>query len=561
MNRLQLTYRFLSVVLLAAFVAMMAGCGSSSSKSGNNSGPKRKGTADTLNSFNNAGDADWVKTLDPCCVTDSISISDISMVNANLVKASYPSLKIVPDLATWKISPDHKTYTFTINSKAKFADGHPVTAQDAAWSITRSLLPATKSPVATTYLGHVVGAKAVAAGKTTTLTGVKVLNAHQLQITLDAPISYFLGTLSYPTADVLEKSVLQGKPSGYLTNSCSANVGAGPYKFVCLNKSSSKSSFYPGGHSPYMKFAPNPNYFGAKPTVKVYSPFMADTEANWKNFLSGGVDGSAVPTSAISQAKSMKGFSKTPLLETDYITPNQQLAPFNNLHCRLAVSYAIDRESITKKLLHGTEGPLYAVVPPGLLSHFGKSSDVPSYNPTRAKKELSQCPGKLQGVTLTYQNTGADITHEYDAVRANLQAIGANITTKPLTFNQWLNVVGQSMQATKTQITENLWIDDYPDPQDWVDNLLHSGANYNIGGFKNAQYDKLVDQGNVEFNTTKRGQLYTQAQKIALNNGAWIGVGYGYGTIVISPKVKNLIFTPGYPAPVGNDWSKVTISG
>lgn len=561
MNRLQLTYRLLSVVLVAAFVALVAGCGSSSSSSGKSNSPNRKGSANTLNNFNNQGDADWVKTLDPCCVTDSISISDINMVNANLVKASYPSLKIVPDLATWKISSDRKTYTFTITSNAKFADGHAVTANDAAWSITRSLLPATKSPVALTYLGHIVGAKAVADGKATTVSGIKVLNTHSLQITLDAPIAYFLETLSYPTADVLEKSVLQGKPSGYLTNTCSANVGPGPYKFVCLNNSSGKGSFYPSGHSPYMKFVPNPNYFGSKPTVKVMSPFMADVDANWKNFLSGAVDGSQVPTSALGSAQKMQGFKKQYQLETDYITANQQMAPFNNIHCRLAVAYAIDRQSITLKLLHGTEAPLYSVVPPGLLSYFGKSSDVPGYNPTKAKSELGQCPGKLNGVVLTYQNTSADITHEYDAIRANLQAIGANITTKPLTFNQWLNVVGQSMQATKTQITENLWIDDYPDPQDWVDNLLHSGANYNIGGFNNAQYDKLVDEGNVEPNPSKRSQLYTTAQKIALNDGAWIGVGYAVVPYVISPKVKGLITTPSGVNPVNNDWSQVRISG
>src|SRR5438270_8893829 len=57
-----------------------------------------------LNLNNNAGDADFVKTLDPAIPTDSISYYDIQLVNANLVKASYPSLKVIPDLATWTVS-------------------------------------------------------------------------------------------------------------------------------------------------------------------------------------------------------------------------------------------------------------------------------------------------------------------------------------------------------------------------------------------------------------------------------------------------------------------------
>jgi oligopeptide transport system substrate-binding protein len=560
-------YRFFSVAVMVAILALMAGCGSGSS-TGTTKTPSStaKGKVGVLNSTQNSGDADWVKTLDPAIVTDSVSISDIEMVQANLVKLDYPSLKIIPDLASsWTTSANHLIWTFHLRPNAKFSNGDPVTADDAAWSITRSLLPATKSPVATTYLGDIVGATDVANKKATTVSGLKVVDAHTLQITLDKPIAYFLGTLSYPTADVLDKKVMQGQaPASYLTNTCKGNVGAGPFEFVCRNGSTGVGSFYPSGRSPYMQFKPNPDFYGPKPTIQVHAPFYATADDAFHAYQAGALDDAGVPTADIAIAQKMGGYSKRPALTTDYITPNSQIAPFNNVHCRLAVAYAIDRVHITKDFLHGTEGPLYDVVPPGLVGYFDNPQKykVPYYDPARAKTELAACPGHLSNATMTYQNTSSDITHEYDTVKANLQSIGANVTLKPLTFNSWLTVVGQTMNATKNQenITENLWLDDYPDSQDWLANLLHSGANYNIGGFNNPQYDKLVDAGDIEFNAAKRAQDYIKAQQIVLNDGGWIGVGFGYATFVINSRVHGLINANFSVVPQGNDWSKVSVS-
>jgi len=51
---------------------------------------------------------------------------------------------------------------------------------------------------------------------------------------------------------------------------------------------------------------------------------------------------------------------------------------------RLAVSYAIYRDTIGNKVLHGTEIPLYSVVPKGIPGYdaAGKSF-TPSYNPAK----------------------------------------------------------------------------------------------------------------------------------------------------------------------------------
>src|SRR5579884_1505330 len=61
----------------------------------------------------------WIPTLDPPMAADSASIDLIYMVQANLVKY-LPNGNPIPDLATWKVSKNHRVYTFTIRKGAVF---------------------------------------------------------------------------------------------------------------------------------------------------------------------------------------------------------------------------------------------------------------------------------------------------------------------------------------------------------------------------------------------------------------------------------------------------------
>lgn len=553
----------LSLVLVAATVFVLSGCGSSSGSPSNTpQAPAHTGGADTLNWWGNYG-ADWPDSLDPAVGSNALAVNTEYLVNANLVKLSYPSLKIVGDLASkWTVSGGGKVYTFAIRPGAKFNNGDPVTAADAAWSLTRALLPATKSQLAAIYLSNIRGATNVAAGKTTRLSGVQVVGPKTIRITLDKPVAYFLVALANNTGDVLDKRVMQGKPAGtYLTNACAGNVGAGPFKFACRNNSATRDSFYPSGHTPYMDLVPNSNYYGRKPLIKLHAPVFNTSDAVFRAYQAGELDGATLPASSLNEAKSMKGFINVPQFETDFITPNAQIPPFNNLHCRLAVSYAIDRQRITDQVLQSTYTPLYDVLPPGISGYFGRTTDVPYYDPARAKKELAQCPGRLGHVTMTVQNASQDTLREYDAIQSDLRKVGANITIKRLGFNAWLRVVTQNMNATKDQetITQNLWVDDYPDPQDWLTNLLRSNSPNNVGGFDNRRYDRLVDRADIEANPVQRMKLYQDAAKIALRGGYWIAVGAVNGLYVISPRVHGLVASNGWTWPVNNDWSKVSI--
>ena len=80
-----------------------------------------------------------IDTLDPVEASANESISLDQNIYARLVQTDPAGKEIVPDLADkWDISDDKLTYTFHLRPDVKFADGTPVTAQDAKWSIERA---------------------------------------------------------------------------------------------------------------------------------------------------------------------------------------------------------------------------------------------------------------------------------------------------------------------------------------------------------------------------------------------------------------------------------------
>ena len=138
------------------------------------------------------------------------------------------NLNLVPELAeSWDISADGTVYTFHLRPNAKFHDGRPVTAQDVIYSWERAADPATQSDTVLTYLGDILGVAEMHGGKADHISGLKALDDHTLQVTIDAAKPYFLFKLTMPVAFVLDQKNVESGPEWYRTPN-----GTGPYKLT-----------------------------------------------------------------------------------------------------------------------------------------------------------------------------------------------------------------------------------------------------------------------------------------------------------------------------------------
>ncbi len=509
------------------------------------------------------GNPTWPSTLDPSVATDGFSIGVFDLAYASLVKLNYHTYQIVPDLAThWKISKNHKTYWFYMRPNARFSNGDPVTAQDEVWTLTRILAKSTQSPIAIAYFGHILGAKKLNDGTTNRLQGAKALNAHVVQITLDKPIAYFLKTFSYWASKTLDPRIVAGhKPTTYLTDTCSAEVGAGPFMFKCRNRSSNKSSFYPIGSTPTITLVPNPYYYGRKPHIEIVIRPYANFQTGYSAYRANELDLTPIPAGVVAQFKNSSQLRLFPAPSILYLMPNMAAKPFSNVHCRLAVSYAIDRNTINNVVLHGSYRSIYSMVPQPIQGYYA-GNDNPHYDVAKAKAELAQCPGGLHNISLPYWKSSSDADNEFAAIQNMLAQVGITIQQKGLPVNDWLTDVEEPENTTHNSLVEGDWGMDFPDPEDFCTLLLRGGQTYDVGQYNDPAYNSLVDRADLTLNQTQRTRMYIQAEHMALSTGAWIMLGQQVQEAVVKPWVHGLIAAYGasYVTPVRGDWANVTIS-
>jgi oligopeptide transport system substrate-binding protein len=216
-------------------------------------------------------------TFDPAMAEDGNTIDLLQQVFEGLVQWT-PKNTLAPALATkWDISNGGRTYTFHLRPNVKFQDGTSLTAQDVYFSLRRTLDPGLASPVAG-YLSAIVGADAVAAGRATDLTGVRVIDPLTVAITLTAPRPYWIYTLTYPTDYIL--SPQEAKQNQVLTSDeVGAGAGTGPFRLTRYDTGAR------------VLLAANPAYWGGAPKIAgQIRPIVIDAGARRNLYLTGQLD-------------------------------------------------------------------------------------------------------------------------------------------------------------------------------------------------------------------------------------------------------------------------------
>jgi ABC-type transport system substrate-binding protein len=505
----------------------------------------------------------WFPTLDPAQVTNSISQQIIYKIYA-------PPLKLLPGarysptggLATLKVSKDGLTYTFTFRKGLRFSNGDPLTAVDMQFSLLRHLAHATASPTAPVRLFDIVGAAAYYAGTADSVPGIQLVNKYVLKLNTTHLNTAFPFSFAIYANQILDHKLLAGKPStannNYLTNTCSANVGAGPFKFVCRNNNSDLSSFYAPGSTPQVTLVPNPYYYGKKPTYKLHMEAIKDPDTAYLDFRAGQLDLTPLPASAVASNKGKPGYFAFGGSEVDYLSPAADLPPFNNVHCRLAVAYAIDTAKIDKTVLHGTFLTVHDMVPKGFLGYYPGKGE-PAYNPKLAKQELAKCPGGIHGVKLLYTASSDDDLVYGGAIPAMLAAVGIDVTGQSVPPADAIALSSQPQKTTGTTL-----LADALGISSAAITCAYREANpaENTSDWVNARFTADCNKAAQTFDLKKRAQLYIAAQHICLQQACWISIGQPGQFWLAKSYLHGLQGDNYYPYVVAKnyDWSNLTVS-
>lgn len=474
-------------------------------------------------------------TLDPALATDATSASYIVEIFSGLVTIDL-NLKIVPDIAkSWDISPDGTVYTFHLRDDVLFHNLRPVTAEDFKYSIERTCDPKTKSAVADTYLGDIIGCRAKLRGQTKDVAGVVVVNPSTLRITIDAPRHYFLAKLTYPTAFVVNRdNVLEDKPGHPWTDN---PVGTGPFRLERYKQGEililTRNDNYYGEPKPKLKTVEF-SIAGGSPMVLYETGKLDETPVGLQD-----LDRVTNPTDPLNRELTIVSE-----LSTSYLAFNVNQPPFDDPKVRQAFIMAVDRAKIVKVVLQGAVEEAKGILPPGMPGYDPNIKGLP-YDPAQARQLLveSKYKGKLPDVTITVSGGGGAPPRAIEAMLEMWrQNLGVEVLLRQVEYSVFL--VDVSRTPNPYQLFSLGWIADYPDPQDFLEILFYSTSLDNKTGYNNPEVDRLLDEAARETDQAKRLVIYQSVERMVIADAVWLTTAHAKSYILTKPYVKGLVHPP-----------------
>ena len=475
-------------------------------------------------------------TLDPALTTDSTAYEIVVELFSGLMHLTDdPNEPIVLDLAErFTVSSDGTVYRFVLRESLEFSDGSPVTAFDFKWSWERAALPETGSPIVKEFLGDIVGINEIVEGEATSADGITVIDDHTLEVRIDAPKPYFIAKLTYPVTFVVNRDNVESGGETWTDDP----VGTGPFVL----------DSYEIGVS--MVIARNEKYWDRR-------AFLDEVQFN----LAGGsamamyendeIDITGIPQSAFERVTdpaepiSKEVVEVPPDFVTSYVGFNVEQPPFDDVHFRRAMNYAVDKELIAEAVLQGRVRPAHGPIPPGFIG-FNPDLEPLGFDVDKAVEELNMSkyadPETRPRIVLTAAGTGGSPPTWLQAV-ADMWArnLGVEIEFQEVEWATFL----QEIDNYRLQVFTLAWSPDYPDPHTFVDVLFRSDSTINQTRYGNAEVDALLDEATTEPDPARRIQLYQEAEQIIVDEAAWVPMWWGSnGRILVKPHVNGFRISP-----------------
>lgn len=405
------------------------------------------------------------------------------------------NLKLIPALATeWK-SVDDLTWQFKLRQGVKFHNGDSLTAKDVKFSLDRT--------------GPNGDPKAVTRAAFTSMDRVDIVDDYTVNIVTKFPDALMPDRLSFYGGQIIPKAYFEKVGADEFN---AKPIGSGPLKFVEWVKDD------------HLTLEANKDWWGGKLAVeRVTVKPMPEAAARVAALLKGEADiitqlppddVDRVNKSANAQALGVP-YAGLYTLATVYNKP----FPLNNNLFHQAMSLAIDRESIVKNLFHGRGKVPNGIYPEGD-SAYDASLPPMEYNPAKAK-ELLQKAG-YKGEEITLQTTQGFLLNDKpmaEAVATMFKDVGIN--TKIEVFEYSVRAQTQRDKAYKGLY----WTDPTDialDPDSMIWRNMGIGAVHDY--WRNADWDKLMQDARVTMDRTKRKATYAEAAKVYNEYLPWIPI-------------------------------------
>ena len=380
---------------------------------------------------------------------------------------------VVPGLAaSWEISDDGLSYTFTLRDGVTFHDGTTMDAEDVKFTFDRILAEDSANAQKALY---------------TAISAVEVVDPTTVRMTLSEPNGNMLFNLAWGDAVIVAPESIE--------NIKQQPIGTGPFKF---------DSWTQGDSIEISQYA---DYWGEQPALtEATFKFISDPTAAFAAMMAEDVD----VFSGFPAPENLPQFEADPRFQVlvgstegeTILAMNNKQAPFDDLRVRRAVSYAIDRQAIINGAMFGYGTPIGTHFAPHNPAYVDLTS-MSAYDPARSRALLAEA-GLPDGFETTlylpppsYARRGGEI------IAAQLAEVGIKAEIINVEWAQWLETVfrGKNFGLSIVSHTEPMDIGIYANPDYYFQ-------------YDNPAFQELMSTLNATTDPDTRTNLLAKAQEI-----------------------------------------------
>lgn len=523
------------VMALALLCATFAACGDTSgtsSSAGTSSTASDSGDSSAAEEGETAtggsgGTLNMRNTMEPTSLNTLLATYayDFTPINAMIECLYRDDENDVPQPAgaeTVDISDDKLVYTFHLREDATWSNGDPVVATDYEFAWQQALNPKVASDYA--YMLYFIhNAEPYFNGEVEwSEVGVKVIDDHTLEVTLDNPLPYATDLFAFPTLAPINQKFYE-------------EVGADKYatdaEYFCCNGMYELTEW---SHNSEIVFEKREDYWNAAEVGpdKIVYKIITDSQAGLNSYLSREIDYTDLDSGEVVQQAEAAGFEVgvKPARSSYYLIVNTEDEFMSNQNLRLALAYSIDKQALVDTVYQNDNQPMTSFTPPAIMGAAG--ADGPSFQEALLEErgEMYPASGDLEKAQEYLQAALEELGCTVDELNLSIDCADDSLRRNCATFlqEQWRqnlgieNIAVNSMQTKQVSANRQSgdycmslggWSPDYNDAINFLDLWVTDGGN-NDSFWSNEEYDNLIAQATAEADEEVRQQYLFDAEEI-----------------------------------------------
>ncbi|MER5421960.1 ABC transporter substrate-binding protein [Streptosporangium roseum] len=408
------------------------------------------------------------------------------------------SLEVVPDLATTtgEMSDGGKTWTFTLKDGLKYEDGSPIVAADVKYNVERSFAP--ELPGGPNYARLVLAGAEKYKGpyKDGSLKSIETPDDRTIVFRLKRPVAEFPYYTTLPTFAPVPRA--KDTKAQY----DSRVFSSGPYKIDTYDRGKelvlSRNEHWDPATDPARKALPDKVVVkqGLRQSV-IVDRLIADQGDDRTAVTYADVNGESF-SKILTNPKVKARFHNEIRGCTDTLAMNNTVAPFDNPKFRLALQYAVDKESYQTTQGGPAAGEIAtAFLPPSLSGGVAQDTlKIPATGDVARAKALIAESGVTTPVKIKmYASTGDKVAAT--AIQESLKRVGVETEINTFDPSVFYDTIGDTAKFDGMALYG--WCQDYPSGSSFIPmmfdgrTITDKGNSGNMSLFKDQETMDRID--------------------------------------------------------------------